>query len=293
MLISSWMFFKVGFNSFLKRTFLSAIAVSIGLTLISYFTSAKQFLIPFATPVIFSWITFVLVNIYRGFNEFLGRQRATRIFGRFMDPRVVSSLVENDDWQDSLKTRSGEITVLFSDIRGFTSISETREAEQVIDLLNRYFDSQVSVIFEQGGTLDKFIGDAIMAFWGAPLPDENQAIHAVTAALEMSRNLDQFVATLPDDLRHFDIGIGVHTGPAVVGMLGSSKRYDYTAIGDTVNLASRIEGVTKGRARVLVSDATMQACGDSLRFKEAGEFEVKGRKELVKLWEPLMDSHTA
>jgi adenylate cyclase len=155
-----------------------------------------------------------------------------------------------------------------------------------MQILNAYFDSQVEAIFNTRGTLDKFIGDAIMAFWGAPVEDEEHAINAVKAALMMVDNLMLFRETLPEDLRGFDVGIGVHSGEAVVGMLGSTKRFDYTAIGDTVNLASRIEGATKDVARILVSEATMILCGDRFKFEYSGEFSVKGREEKVKLYKP-------
>ena len=176
--------------------------------------------------------------------------------------------------------------MLFSDIRGFTTLSESRTPEQVVTLLNRYFDLQVAAIFEQGGTLDKFIGDAIMAFWNAPLSAPDHAVRAVRAALAMSRSLEVFRQELGEFGQHFDIGIGIHTGPAVVGFLGSSQRLDYTAIGDTVNLGSRIEGETKGVARILVSEATRNACGNVFTFIDHGEVTVKGRSQPVRLFEP-------
>ena len=187
-----------------------------------------------------------------------------------------------------------EITILFSDIRGFTSLSETRSPEQVVDLLNRYFTRQVEVIFRHGGTLDKFIGDAVMAFWNAPTDTPGHAEKAVAAALEMTRALDDFKRELQDrneGLGDFDVGIGLHTGPAVVGFLGSDTRMEYTAIGDTVNLGSRIESATKGVARVLVSGATRSACGPGTRFHfvHRGQFHVKGREQPVDLYEPLLE----
>jgi adenylate cyclase len=149
------------------------------------------------------------------------------------------------------------------------------------------------VVFKHGGTLDKFIGDAIMAFWNAPTENPRHAEQAVAAALEMGEALDRFkeeLAVTDGSLHDFDIGIGLHTGPAVVGFLGSDDRLDYTAIGDTVNLASRIEGCTKGVARVLVSGATRAACQRNpdcrFSFVDHGEFHVKGRDQGVELLEP-------
>ncbi|HLD68087.1 MAG TPA: adenylate/guanylate cyclase domain-containing protein, partial [Pseudomonas sp.] len=168
--------------------------------------------------------------------------------------------------------------------RNFTTLSERHSAPQIMQLLEHYFSQQVEVLFNYRATLDKFIGDAVMAFWGAPLANPHQAADAIQAALEMLENVERFRQEFghPD----FDIGIGIHTGSAVVGMVGASQRYDYTAIGDTVNLASRIEGLTKGRARLLVSAATMQACAERFDFVAHGDFQVKGRNEAVTLFEP-------
>jgi len=142
------------------------------------------------------------------------------------------------------------------------------------------------VIFRHGGTLDKFIGDAIMAFWGAPGEDEKQAEHAIAAALEMSANLERFRQEIGEIGQTFDVGIGIHSGPAVVGFIGSEQRQDYTAIGDTVNLASRIEGETKGVSRILVSAETKNQCADRFDFVDHGFFKVKGRAQEVQLFEP-------
>ncbi|HEX6928209.1 MAG TPA: adenylate/guanylate cyclase domain-containing protein [Gammaproteobacteria bacterium] len=238
-------------------------------------------------PVLF-WpaLLYVALGLYQTLHERAAREQAISTFGRFIDPRVVTSLVREDS--DALRAppESREVTVLFSDIRGFTTLSETRPPEEIVRLLNRYFASQVEVIFRFGGTIDKFIGDAIMAFWGAPVASADQAAHAVRAALEMTRIVKTFRSELARDGIDFDIGIGLHTGPAVVGFIGAEHRLDYTAIGDTVNLASRIEGQTKGVARVLVSDETRRRCEDAFHFIDHGKFQVKGRTQAVQLYEP-------
>jgi adenylate cyclase len=143
----------------------------------------------------------------------------------------------------------------------------------------------VAVIFRHGGTLDKFIGDAVMAFWGAPQPNPAQYRAAIACALEMRREMERFRADY--GFPEFDIGVGIHSGPAVVGMIGSEQRYEFTAIGDTVNLASRIEGLTKDRAGVLVSEATRKGAEAYYRFRAHGSAEVKGREQAVELYEPL------
>src|SRR5882672_8625133 len=175
-------------------------------------------------------------------------------FSRFTNPHVAKQLVE----AGGIETGRREVTLLFSDIRGFTTLSESRKPEEVIDLLNRYFSLQVEVVFNHGGSLDKFIGDCIMAIWGAPLDDPDHAKRAVACALEMADTLQVFKRSLgPEAPAGFDVGIGIHSGPAVVGLMGSQRRLEYTAIGDTVNLASRVEGLTKDAGvRILVSRET-------------------------------------
>lgn len=234
-------------------------------------------------PLACAWLLYLLLGPIAWWQE---REAAVALFGRFLDPRVVKELVQTGHIGDAQAASAREITILFSDIRGFTTLSETRTPEQIVDLLNRYFSRQVEVIFRHGGTLDKFIGDAIMAFWGAPTHDDRHAQNAVAAALEMTEELQRFRAELGELGQVFDIGIGVHTGPAVVGFIGARDRLDYTAIGDSVNLASRIEGQTKGVARVLVSEPTRQACGDTYTFTDHGLTHVKGREQGVRLYEP-------
>jgi adenylate cyclase len=157
----------------------------------------------------------------------------------------------------------------------------------VVAILNRYFTRQVEVIFRHGGSLDKFIGDAIMAFWGAPLDDPEHAQHAVACALDMADELLAFRDELGEAGKAFDVGIGLHSGPAVVGLIGSERRREYTSIGDTVNLASRIEGLTKDAGRrILVSRETMQRCAGAFDFVSCGTYPVKGRAQPVELFEP-------
>ncbi len=253
---------------------------------------AHNLLLPLATPLTFAWLWFLMAAIGGYLRERRQREQAVSLFGRFLNPNVVRQIVEQGETVESLSGRTSQITVLFSDIRGFTALSETRSPQEVVTLLNRYFDRQVDVVFRHGGTLDKFIGDCIMAFWGAPVDDPAHAEHAVAAALEMQEVLLAFKKELQADDPHmsdFEVGIGVHTGPAVVGFIGAQKKLDYTAIGDTVNLASRIEGLTKGVARLLVSEQTMQACTAmaTIDFAPHGAFAVKGRGAEVKLYEPI------
>ncbi|WP_394560362.1 CHASE2 domain-containing protein [Aquipseudomonas alcaligenes] len=263
---------------------LFTLGASVALLLGAYLLIVQGVLVTVLPSLLALWLllALALAVFYRRRRQQLSN--TISMFSRFLDPQVVAQLVAREDPQALLASRECQLTVLFSDIRNFTTMSERHSAQEIMQILENYFAGQVDVLFRHRATLDKFIGDAIMAFWGAPQDNPNQAVDAVNAALEMIDNVERYQRDF--DHPDFDIGIGLHTGPAVVGMVGTSKRYDYTAIGDTVNLASRIEGLTKGRARLLVSAATMQACGDAFDFVAHGDFQVKGRVEPVTLFEP-------
>ena len=258
--------------------------------LLAYGALQQGWLLRVVAPLASLWVAYLALALREYLRERRKRDHAVRVFSRFVNPHVVKTLVAEQAGLLQQGAQSQQITVLFSDIRGFTTFSESRTPEQVVSLLNRYFSRQVAIVFKHGGTVDKFIGDAIMAFWGAPLPDERQAEHAVLAALEMARVAVEFAREVAIEGVEFDVGIGIHSGPAVVGFIGSENKTDYTAIGDTVNLASRIEGLTKGVARVLVSEQTRRACGDAVAFADRGDFKAKGREQMVRLFEPLPNS---
>jgi adenylate cyclase len=242
-------------------------------------------LLPLLAPLAAAWTFYAAAGLGEYLRERRARREAVTLFSRFVNPHVVKQLIERGGIEGAGQTR--EVTLLFSDIRGFTSLSETRKPEEVVALLNRYFSLQVDVVFHHGGSLDKFIGDCIMALWGAPLDDPEHARHAVACALDMADTLQAFKRELGAEQSDFDVGIGLHSGPAVVGLIGSEKRREYTAIGDTVNLASRIEGLTKdAKRRILVSRDTMEKCADWFDFVPAGSYKVKGRAQEVELFEP-------
>jgi adenylate cyclase len=251
----------------------------------SWAAAGQLLLLPLLAPLATTWGFYFAAATAAYLREKRARQEAIAMFSRFVNPHVVKQLVERGGIEGAGQTR--QVTLLFSDIRGFTTLSETRKPEEVVALLNRYFSLQVDVVFKHGGSLDKFIGDAIMAFWGAPLDDALHARNAVLCALDMADTLQQFKREIGSAPESFDVGIGIHSGPALVGLIGSEKRREYTAIGDTVNLASRIEGLTKDAGRrILVSRETMSLCGDSIDFTSCGSYKVKGRAQEVELFEP-------
>jgi adenylate cyclase len=253
----------------------------------SYAAAGRLVLLPTLTPLVAAWTFYAAAALTEYLRERNARVAALAQFSRFTNPHVARQLVE----RGGIETGRRDVTLLFSDIRGFTTLSETRSPEEVIALLNRYFSLQVDVVFSHGGSLDKFIGDCIMGIWGAPLDDANHARNAVACALDMADTLQAFKLELGAAHIDFDVGIGLHSGPAVVGLMGSQKRLEYTAIGDTVNLASRIEGLTKdAKRRILVSRETKDRCGDAFDFVSCGSHPVKGRAQPVELFEPRRKS---
>lgn len=259
-------------------------AVTLLVLAATWWAIGQLWLLPAVVAMMLTWLYYFAGALQAYLAERKSRQRTVTMFSRFVNPEVVQQLLATGALKRGGEAR--EVSVLFSDIRGFTTLSEKRTPQEVVTLLNRYFTLQVEVVFRHGGSLDKFIGDCIMAFWGAPLDDPRHAQNAVLAALEMAEVLQQFKKELGEEDADFDVGIGIHSGPAVVGLIGSEQRREYTAIGDTVNLASRIEGLTKGVARILVSEETMKLCGDAFRYTPYGSFEVKGRGQQVKLFGP-------
>lgn len=244
--------------------------------------------VPLFAPLAFGWAFYLTASAIAYFIERRGRLRTATMFRRFLDPRMVNKLIERGQGgDDGAEAEVRELSVLFSDIRGFTSLSERSQPEDVVAMLNTYFSKQVETIFAHGGTLDKFMGDGIMAFWGAPVANPNNARDAVAAALAMSDGLAALRADLGSLGKDLAIGIGINTGAAVVGFIGSSARLDYTAIGDNVNLASRVEGLTRNVAPILVTQATRDAAGDAFAWRDCGLHTVRGRDKQVRLFEPM------
>jgi adenylate cyclase len=218
-------------------------------------------------------------------HERLAREEVARAnYGRFLPEYVVKQMLENPE-SFKLGGISQTITILFADIRGFTRISEHAPPEKIVSLLNRYFSAMTDIIFAHGGTLDKYLGDGLMALFGAPTATPDDASNALNAAVAMQRRLIGINRELRDEgFSEIGVGMGLHTGEAIVGYVGSDRRSEYTAIGDTVNTSSRLESNARG-GEILISDATAKAAHSRYKLKEREPITVKNRQQPVSLWE--------
>jgi len=269
------------------------IAVPIGLVAIAALLVGSQ--VAFQNDVIISVIyalvagiaALLLTGAIHGVTVAFERANTRDAFARFVPESVVDQVLQDADGMRLGGVR-GEATVMFSDLRGFTSFAETLEPEMVIDALNRYLTAMSEAILDHGGTLVAYMGDGIMAVFGAPVSQQDHADRALAAARDMLAQLEGFNDWLREQELHngFKMGIGLNTGPVMSGNVGSERRLEYTALGDTTNTAARLEGMTKGTPyQLYVADSTRAALltpADDL--VEAGEFEVRGRKAKIKLW---------
>lgn len=207
-----------------------------------------------------------------------------RAFSRYVAPEVVARIADRQG--DIFAGEERDVTVLFTDVRGFTSLSEKLAPQQVVALLNRYFTPMTAYVRDSNGTLDKFIGDAIMAFWNAPLDVPNHPRQAVAAAMHMQELLHDLNPLLEAEFGvRLRIGAGLHSGPVYVGNMGSEELLDYTCIGDTVNLASRLEGMCpKYGVSVVVSGDTAARCGEAFYFRPLDSIRVKGKSRPVAIF---------
>jgi adenylate cyclase len=228
--------------------------------------------------------TAMVVETVKAHNRLAREEVARANYSRFMPEYVVKQLLDNPN-SFKLGGVNQTVTILFADIRGFTAFAERESPEKVVGLLNRYFSLMSEIIFSHGGTLDKYIGDGLMAIFGAPTASPEDAKNALKAAVTMQVQLITLNKELEaEGFQRIQIGIGLHTGVATIGYIGSDRRSEYTAIGDTVNLASRLESSANG-GQILVSEATAQAGGNLFTFVPQESLTVKNRLQAVSLFE--------
>jgi adenylate cyclase len=232
-------------------------------------------------------LLFALNMSYGFFVESRAKRQITGRFGQYVPPELVDEMSQNPD-KFSMEGESREMSVLFSDVRGFTTISEGLDPRQLSQLMNEFLTPLTRVIYRHRGTIDKYMGDCIMAFWGAPLADPHHARNAVLAGLEMQAAMDalqpQFRARGWPELH---VGVGVNSGRMSVGNMGSDVRVAYTVMGGAVNLASRLEGLTKQYGvSMIVGEATRAACPDIV-FRELDRVLPKGTTEPVAIFAPI------
>lgn len=228
-------------------------------------------------------IVYTGVTIYRYASEEKRAREIRNMFSSYVTEKVVNELIKNPDMA-KLGGERREITVLFSDVRGFTSFSEKHSAEEVVSILNEYLEEMTGVVFRWDGTLDKFIGDAILAFWGAPMKQENHAELAIKCALDMIRRLKELQQKWQSEGKPIlDCGIGINTGKVLVGNIGAEgKKMDYTVIGDHVNLGSRVESLTrKYNVNILITGFTLDKIKDLVNNGTISHVHIKGLERVA------------
>jgi adenylate cyclase len=242
----------------------------------------------FIVPSLFTLVPNVgLVALYRVLIEEQEKRKVRGAFQQYVSPEVIRRVLSDPEL---VQPRKSEITVLFSDVRGFTTISEKLDAQELARLLNGYLTEMTRIIFRHQGTLDKYIGDAVMAIWGAPFTEPKHGERCCEAALSMLSRLSELQqGWVSEGLPAMEIGIGINTGIASVGNMGSSLRYGYTAMGDTVNLASRLEGLNKEYGTsILISETTRaDVTNDQIIIREIDFIRVKGKNQPVTIFEIL------
>jgi adenylate cyclase len=226
----------------------------------------------------------IAINTVINYERLQKQAQARSSFERFLPRQVVDQILRSPD-EVRLGGVRQKVTALFADVRNFTTLSETSTPELIVNLLNQYFSMVSEIIFKHSGTLDKYIGDGLMALFGAPYASELDAIKAVRAAVEMQRAMVSFNERLrADNLPPIQIGIGVNTGPAIVGYIGSEARLDYTAIGDTINTAARLESLAQP-SQIVISENTMQSLDETFRIRALGTERLKGKQQNLRVME--------
>jgi len=258
-----------------------------------YFWTSSSILFDLSWILILYILSFTSSAFNNFYKQFKLRQQVKKQFGTYVSPDLVKQL-QKDPSLLKLGGERKEMTFMFMDICGFTPISEhyknNDDPEGLVILINNYLDTMTKIVLKNGGTIDKFMGDCIMAFWNAPLDCEDHADKAVQTSIEICEAADELIQQLEEQgLPRIDIGIGINTGTCIVGNMGSESRFDYSVIGDAVNLGARLEGQTRNYdgVRVLLGPETYRSCKDRRVFTQIDKILVKGKSERVTIYSPI------
>ncbi len=225
---------------------------------------------------------FLTKRTYKIANKYAEAKDQHEQLGRYFSPAVVEHLSRQGS---SASSQNRIVTVLVSDVRGFTSMSEKMEAHEVVDFLNEYFTEMVDIVFKHGGTLDKFMGDGLLAYFGAPLEQPDHGLQAVRCSLEMVEALEKLNRRHQGRQTKFSLGIGLHSGTVTLGNIGSPSRQEFTIIGDTVNVASRIEGITKEHDTfILASKSVVELTQQDFQWRSIGDIKLRGKEKTMELF---------
>ncbi len=278
-------------RSTLKMTFVFMPSAIIFLLATVSFGYIWGYNIPFVAPLFALLLSYFIAFLYSYNTEYKQKRFIRSTFKQYLSPVVIDQLLEHPE-QVKLGGELRELSIFFSDIEGFTSISEKLDPQQLTEFLNEYLTAMTDIILESGGTIDKYEGDAIIAFWNAPLDQENHSLQAIESAIKCQLVLEKMNESLQKITgKSVKMRIGLNTGKAVVGNMGSSKRFDYTMIGDSVNLAARLEGLNKQFGTyTMCTEKTMcdaKKAGSTLSFRELAKVVVVGKKEAIRVFEPM------
>ena len=280
------------FAIILRMHFIQGLILILGLDICYlicvFFAASNGYLVSYATPVMCQFVTAVFAYSFKFLTESRNKEKIKNAMGKYLSQDIMKNVVKNID-DLKLGGKRAVVTVLFSDIRGFTSMSEKMSAEEVSAILNEYFGEMEPIITKYNGVINKFIGDAIMAIFGEPIQDDNHPQNAVKCAYEMLKRVEYLREKwIFEGKPKFDIGIGINTGEVFIGNIGTETRMEYTVIGDTVNLASRIEGYNKVyKTNLLVSTSTYSYISEIADVIKIKEVQIRGKAKKMDIYEVL------
>lgn len=283
-LFTSFMIFRIKTLRGLIVVFAEVIAF---IFLSRYLFDAHNYIIDLVNPLFTMVLCYSSISVYKVAVEEKENRKIKNIFSRYVSKTLVDEILKKQEIK--LGGEVKEVSVLFSDIRGFTAMSEKMQPEEVLGVLNEYLTAMTDIVFENGGTLDKFIGDAVMAVFGSPLYDKDHAIRAVRTGWQMQKKLDELNEKWAQEgKKTLKIGVGVNSGKVVAGNMGSMRRMEYTVIGDTVNLASRLESLNKELSTsFLISENTNALVRDRIKSKMYTDIKIKGKEDHLTVYEVL------